>query len=82
MFDMKNIIPNGFDMILRCIYIGKLDLIEQSSEDIFGWLIASDKLFVLVIALKLTNCEKLSDYILISICKDSYSFITSNKFLF
>jgi hypothetical protein len=37
--------------------------------------------FVLNIAFKLTNCKKLQDYIVESICKDSYTFITSDEFL-
>ncbi|GBC02514.1 hypothetical protein RclHR1_04660007 [Rhizophagus clarus] len=106
LFDKKNISPNVFDMILRYIYIGELDLTEQSVEDILKLLIASDELLIeelfnyvqdylvekqtkwiqknfhfLNIAFELTNCKKLQDYILESICKDSYSFMISNEFL-
>ncbi|GBB94411.1 hypothetical protein RclHR1_02350010 [Rhizophagus clarus] len=45
-FDKKNIKPNVFDIILRYIYAGELDLIEQSSEDIYELLIASDELLI------------------------------------
>jgi hypothetical protein len=51
-------------------------LIEKQTE----W-IQKNFSFVLNIAFKFTNCKKLQDYILESICKDSYSFITSNEFL-
>ncbi|RGB31950.1 BTB/POZ protein [Rhizophagus diaphanus] len=41
-----NITPNVCDLILRYIYVGKLDLTEQSGEDIFELLITSDELLI------------------------------------
>ncbi|EXX52854.1 hypothetical protein RirG_249350 [Rhizophagus irregularis DAOM 197198w] len=43
-FNKPNITPNVFEMILRYIYTGELNLEEQLSEDIFRLLIASDEL--------------------------------------
>ncbi|PKC72794.1 BTB-domain-containing protein [Rhizophagus irregularis] len=45
-FNKPNITPNIFDMILRYIYTGELDLIEQPGEDILKLLIASDELLL------------------------------------
>ncbi|CAB4431957.1 unnamed protein product [Rhizophagus irregularis] len=44
-FNKPNITPNIFDIILRYIYTGKMDLIEQLS-DILKLLIASDELLL------------------------------------
>ncbi|CAB4446053.1 unnamed protein product [Rhizophagus irregularis] len=45
-FNKPNIKPNVFEMILRYIYTGELNLEEQLSEDIFRLLIASDELLL------------------------------------
>ncbi|RGB34212.1 hypothetical protein C1646_760813 [Rhizophagus diaphanus] len=45
-FHKPNIAPNIFDMILRYIYLGELDLTEQPGEDILNLLIASDELLI------------------------------------
>ncbi|PKK59932.1 BTB-domain-containing protein [Rhizophagus irregularis] len=45
-FHKPNIAPNIFDMILRYIYLGELDLTEQPGEDILKLLIASDELLL------------------------------------
>ncbi|RIA79700.1 hypothetical protein C1645_882549 [Glomus cerebriforme] len=106
MFNKPNITPSVFDLILKYIYTGELDLTKKSGEDILGLLITSDELlleelfehvqdhliekqvnwiqnnFVLVLhsVIKLTNCKKLQDYCLESICKDPKLFITSKTF--
>ncbi|GBC02511.1 hypothetical protein RclHR1_04660004 [Rhizophagus clarus] len=46
MFNKPNIKPNGFDIILRYIYTGELNLEEQMNEDILRLLIASDELLL------------------------------------
>ncbi|RIA93828.1 hypothetical protein C1645_735269 [Glomus cerebriforme] len=43
-FNKPNITPTVFEMILKYIYTGELDLRNQSAEDIFRLLIASDEL--------------------------------------
>ncbi|RGB41578.1 hypothetical protein C1646_752007 [Rhizophagus diaphanus] len=45
-FNKTNITPNVFELILKYIYIGELDLTEQSGENIFELLIASDELLI------------------------------------
>ncbi|PKK67863.1 hypothetical protein RhiirC2_782958 [Rhizophagus irregularis] len=45
-FNKPNITSTVFDMILKYIYTGELDLTEQSGEDIFDLLIASDELLL------------------------------------
>ncbi|PKC66716.1 BTB-domain-containing protein [Rhizophagus irregularis] len=46
MFKKTNITPNIFNLILRYIYVGELDLTGQSSKDILELLIASDELLI------------------------------------
>ncbi|CAB4446055.1 unnamed protein product [Rhizophagus irregularis] len=46
LFNKTNITPNVFELILKYIYIGELDLTEQSGEDILELLIASDEIIV------------------------------------
>ncbi|PKC59137.1 hypothetical protein RhiirA1_469897 [Rhizophagus irregularis] len=46
LFNKTNITPNVFELILKYIYIGELDLTEQSGEDILELLIASDELLI------------------------------------
>ncbi|RIA85208.1 hypothetical protein C1645_808395 [Glomus cerebriforme] len=46
MFNKPNITPSIFDMILKYIYTGELDLTNQSGDDILGLLIASDELLI------------------------------------
>ncbi|RIA79701.1 hypothetical protein C1645_840111 [Glomus cerebriforme] len=43
-FNEPNITPSVFDLILKYIYTGELNLTKKSGEDIFGLLIASDEL--------------------------------------
>ncbi|RIA91643.1 hypothetical protein C1645_821730 [Glomus cerebriforme] len=45
-FNKPNIIPTVFDMVLKYIYTGELDLAKQSGEDILGLLIASHELLI------------------------------------
>ncbi|RIA83950.1 BTB/POZ protein [Glomus cerebriforme] len=45
-FNKPNITPSVFDLILKYIYTGELNLTKQSSEDIFRLLIASDELLL------------------------------------
>ncbi|RGB27970.1 hypothetical protein C1646_768392 [Rhizophagus diaphanus] len=45
-FCKPNITPTVFDMILKYIYTGELNLTEKSGEDIFELLIASDELLI------------------------------------
>ncbi|RGB24219.1 hypothetical protein C1646_726623 [Rhizophagus diaphanus] len=45
-FKKPNITPKVFDMILKYIYTGELDLTEQSGEDILGLLVSSDELLI------------------------------------
>ncbi|GBC01607.1 hypothetical protein RclHR1_04260007 [Rhizophagus clarus] len=44
MLNKPNLAPTVFDMILKYIYTGELNLTNQSGEDIFKLLIASDEL--------------------------------------
>ncbi|RIA79698.1 hypothetical protein C1645_840107 [Glomus cerebriforme] len=107
MFNKPNITPIVFDMILKYIYTGELDLTNHLGENILGLLIASDELlieelsnhvqdylikeqttwvqknFVLVLhtVFEITNCKKLQEYCLESICSNPQSFITSKSFL-
>ncbi|RGB41558.1 hypothetical protein C1646_751982 [Rhizophagus diaphanus] len=46
MFNKTNITPNVFELILRYIYIGELDLTGKSNKDILELLIASDELLI------------------------------------
>ncbi|RIA86155.1 hypothetical protein C1645_829684 [Glomus cerebriforme] len=46
MFNKPNITPKVFEMILKYIYTGELDLTNQLCEDILELLIASDELFL------------------------------------
>ncbi|CAB4433090.1 unnamed protein product [Rhizophagus irregularis] len=46
MFSKPNITPTVFYMILKYMYTGELDLIEQSGENILSLLIASDELLL------------------------------------
>ncbi|RGB39001.1 hypothetical protein C1646_690927, partial [Rhizophagus diaphanus] len=46
MFNKPNVTPIVFDMILRYIYTGELDLTKQSGENILELLIASDELLL------------------------------------
>ncbi|GBC01602.1 hypothetical protein RclHR1_04260002 [Rhizophagus clarus] len=46
MFNKPNVTPIVFDMILKYIYTGELDLTNQTSEDILRLLIASDELLL------------------------------------
>ncbi|EXX56301.1 hypothetical protein GLOIN_2v1480801 [Rhizophagus irregularis DAOM 181602=DAOM 197198] len=43
-YNKPNITPKVFDMILKYIYTGELDLTKQSGEDILGLLVSSDEL--------------------------------------
>ncbi|CAB4433046.1 unnamed protein product [Rhizophagus irregularis] len=43
-FNKPNLTPIIFDMVLRYIYTGELDLTEQSGENILNLLVASDEL--------------------------------------
>ncbi|EXX68275.1 uncharacterized protein OCT59_012308 [Rhizophagus irregularis] len=45
-FSKPNLTPTIFDMILRYIYTGELDLTKQSGENILGLLVASDELLL------------------------------------
>ncbi|CAB4410631.1 unnamed protein product [Rhizophagus irregularis] len=45
-FNKPNITPKVFDMILKYIYTGELDLAKQSGEDILGLLVSSDELLI------------------------------------
>ncbi|RIA92707.1 hypothetical protein C1645_820294 [Glomus cerebriforme] len=106
MYKKPNITPTVFDMILRYIYTGELDLTNYLGENILGLLVASDELlieelfnhvqdyliekqttwvqknFVLVLhtVFEITNCKKLQDHCLESICSDPQSFVTSKNF--
>ncbi|EXX50601.1 uncharacterized protein OCT59_006005 [Rhizophagus irregularis] len=105
-FKKPNISPTVFEMILKYIYAGEVDLTKQPGENILGLLVASDELlleellnhvqgyliekqstwieknFVLVLhtVFKLSNCKKLQDHCLESICADPQPFITSKDF--
>ncbi|GBC04318.1 hypothetical protein RclHR1_05610005 [Rhizophagus clarus] len=46
MFNKPNVTPNIFEMILKYIYTGELDLIEQSGENILDLLVVSDELLL------------------------------------
>ncbi|GBB88916.1 hypothetical protein RclHR1_15530003 [Rhizophagus clarus] len=46
MFSKPNLSPTIFDMILKYIYTGELDLTKQSGENILGLLVASDELLL------------------------------------
>ncbi|PKY30573.1 hypothetical protein RhiirB3_447728 [Rhizophagus irregularis] len=45
-FSKPNLTPIIFDMVLRYIYTGELDLTEQSGENILNLLVASDELLL------------------------------------
>ncbi|GBC04322.1 hypothetical protein RclHR1_05610009 [Rhizophagus clarus] len=45
-FNKPNVTPVVFDMILKFIYTGELNLTNRSGEDIFGLLVASDQLLI------------------------------------
>ncbi|RGB27975.1 hypothetical protein C1646_717286, partial [Rhizophagus diaphanus] len=45
-FFKPNVTPIVFDMILKYIYTGELNLNKQSSEDILKLLVASDELLI------------------------------------
>ncbi|RGB23578.1 hypothetical protein C1646_677009 [Rhizophagus diaphanus] len=45
-FNKPNVTPIVFEMILKYIYTGELDLTNQSGEDILGLLVASDELLL------------------------------------
>ncbi|EXX57669.1 uncharacterized protein OCT59_006042 [Rhizophagus irregularis] len=45
-FNKPNITPKVFDMILKYIYTGELDLTKQSGEDILSLLVSSDELLI------------------------------------
>ncbi|EXX50245.1 hypothetical protein RirG_272640 [Rhizophagus irregularis DAOM 197198w] len=45
-FSKPNLTPTIFDMVLRYIYTGELDLTEQSGENILDLLVASDELLL------------------------------------
>ncbi|PKK74544.1 BTB-domain-containing protein [Rhizophagus irregularis] len=105
-FKKPNINPNSFELILKYIYTGEVDLSKQPGEDILGVLVASDELqlgklfdhvqdhliekqsvwvkqnYVLVLhtIFKLSNCKKLQDHCIKSICADPKPFITSENF--
>ncbi|POG68470.1 hypothetical protein GLOIN_2v1778263 [Rhizophagus irregularis DAOM 181602=DAOM 197198] len=105
MFTKPNITPTVFEMVLKYIYTGELDLTNQLGS-ILDLLVASDELLleelfthvqeyliekqttwvqenfdlILPIAFKLTECKKLQDYCLDSICANPQPFITSKKF--
>ncbi|CAB4431960.1 unnamed protein product [Rhizophagus irregularis] len=63
-FNKPNVTPNIFDMILRYIYSGKLDLTEKLS-DILKLLVASDELLL----------EELCDYLREYLTKERYNWI-------
>ncbi|CAG8665251.1 10596_t:CDS:2 [Funneliformis mosseae] len=46
MFEKPNITPTVFEMVLKFLYTGEVNLVDQSGEDIFGLLIASDELLL------------------------------------
>ncbi|PKY37469.1 BTB-domain-containing protein [Rhizophagus irregularis] len=71
-FEKPNINPTVFEMILKYIYTGEIDLTKQIGTDILGLLVASDEL--------LLDCKKLQDHCLESICVDPQQFITSKDF--
>ncbi|PKC59957.1 BTB-domain-containing protein [Rhizophagus irregularis] len=58
-FNKTNITPNVFDIILRYIYTGELNLTKQSCEDILGLLIASDELLIEEL------CNYIQDYLIV-----------------
>ncbi|RGB24674.1 hypothetical protein C1646_676195 [Rhizophagus diaphanus] len=45
-FDISNITPTVFEMVLKYIYTGELDLTNHLGENILGLLVASDELFL------------------------------------
>ncbi|GBC01612.1 hypothetical protein RclHR1_04260012 [Rhizophagus clarus] len=45
-FNKPNVTPNVFEMILKYIYTGEIDLSKESNEDILGFLVASDELLL------------------------------------
>ncbi|GBB88921.1 hypothetical protein RclHR1_15530008 [Rhizophagus clarus] len=45
-FNKPNVTPTVFEMILKYIYTGELDLTEKSGEDILGLLVVSDELLL------------------------------------
>ncbi|RIA83941.1 hypothetical protein C1645_742706 [Glomus cerebriforme] len=45
-FNKPNITPVDFDIILKYIYSGEVDLTKKTGENIFGLLIASDELLI------------------------------------
>ncbi|GBB84616.1 hypothetical protein RclHR1_01120004 [Rhizophagus clarus] len=45
-FNKPNITPTVFDLILKYIYTGELDMTKQSGEDILGLLVSSDELLI------------------------------------
>ncbi|EXX58038.1 hypothetical protein GLOIN_2v1837748 [Rhizophagus irregularis DAOM 181602=DAOM 197198] len=67
-YSKPNIAPNVFDMILRYIYTGKLELTEQPSEDILELLIASDELLI----------EELFDYVQVYLIKERSGWIATH----
>ncbi|GBC38279.1 hypothetical protein GLOIN_2v1778231 [Rhizophagus irregularis DAOM 181602=DAOM 197198] len=45
-FNKPNIAPTVFEVVLKYIYTGELDLTKQSGEDILGLLVSSDELLI------------------------------------
>ncbi|CAB4433044.1 unnamed protein product [Rhizophagus irregularis] len=68
MFNKPNVTPTVFDMILKYIYSGELDLTNQTSEDILGLLIASDELLL----------EELFTYVQDYLIKKQFSWVRQN----
>ncbi|GBC40215.2 hypothetical protein GLOIN_2v1470542 [Rhizophagus irregularis DAOM 181602=DAOM 197198] len=68
MFNKPNVTPTVFEMILKYIYSGELDLTNQTSEDILGLLIASDELLL----------EELFTYVQNYLIKNQFSWVRQN----
>ncbi|GBB84557.1 hypothetical protein RclHR1_11120001 [Rhizophagus clarus] len=45
-FNKPNITPSVFDLVVKYIYTGELDLTKQPGEDILGLLVSSDELLI------------------------------------
>ncbi|GET02563.1 hypothetical protein GLOIN_2v1870949 [Rhizophagus clarus] len=85
MFSKPNLTPTIFDMILKYIYTGELDLshlTKQSGENILGLLVASDELLLEELFNYAQDylIKTLQDYCLESICENPLPFFSSKTF--
>ncbi|RIA83943.1 hypothetical protein C1645_833032 [Glomus cerebriforme] len=87
MFNKPNITSIVFDMVLKYIYTGELDLTKYQGENIFGLLVASDELLIDELfnhvqdyLIEKQAIWKLQDYCLVFICSNPQPFITSDHF--